>query len=91
VNISATHPPTHGYVPGARADTVDTQAAALEYVDRQLPSLFGSLRERGRGGMAYLLSDHGTLFGEDSFTGHRIGHPAVWTVPYGEYAWEPQP
>ena len=31
-----------------------------------------------------VCSDHGTLYGEDGFTGHRIGHPAVWTVPYAD-------
>jgi hypothetical protein len=35
-----------------------------------------------------LMSDHGTLFGEEGWTGHRIGHPAVWTVPYAEFTWE---
>ena len=29
-------------------------------------------------------SDHGTLYGEQGFTGHRVGHPAVWTVPYAQ-------
>lgn len=91
VNISATHPPTHGYVPGARGDSVATQMAALEYVDRRLPPLFASLKVRGRGGIAYLMSDHGTLFGDDGYTGHRVGHPLVWTVPYAEVAWEPRP
>lgn len=89
VNLSATHPPTHGYLPGARGDSIASQTAALAYVDRQLPPLFAALRERGRGGSAYLMSDHGTLFGEDGFTGHRVGHPAVWTVPYGECVWNP--
>ncbi|HEX5443981.1 MAG TPA: STM4013/SEN3800 family hydrolase [Pirellulales bacterium] len=87
LNISATHPPTHGYVRGACCDSVETQTAALEYVDRQLPPLFASLIDRGRGGVAYLMSDHGTLFGEDGWTGHRVGHPVVWTVPYAEVAW----
>lgn len=89
MNISATHPPTHGYLRGARGDSVATQSAALEYVDRRLPPLFAALQRRGRGGMAYLMSDHGTLFGEDGWTGHRVGHPDVWTVPYAEFSWEP--
>ena len=89
LNFSATHPPTHGYVPGARADSVETQAAALESVDRQLSPLLTALRCRGRRGFGFLMSDHGTTFGDDGFTGHRIGHPAVWTVPYGECAWGP--
>lgn len=88
VNLSATHPPTRGYVAGARQESVATQSAALEYVDSHLPPLFAALRQRGRRGQAYLMSDHGTLFGEDGWTGHRIGHPTVWTVPYAEYTWE---
>lgn len=91
VNVSATHPPTHGYVRGARCDSAATQAAALEYVDRQLPPLFAVLRQRPRGGIAYMMSDHGTLFGEDGWTGHRVGHPQVWTVPYAEVAWSASP
>lgn len=91
VNLSATHPPTRGYVPGATAESFETQLAALAYVDRHLPPLFSAWRERRRGGVAYLMSDHGTLFGEEGFTGHRVGHAAVWTVPYAKYEWEPQP
>lgn len=90
LNLSALHPPTHMYVTGARTDSVATQAAALAYVDQQLPPLFDALRQRGRGGIAYLMSDHGTLFGEDGYSGHRVGHPTVWTVPYAEHVWEPR-
>lgn len=32
-----------------------------------------------------VCSDHGTAYGEDGHTGHRIGHEVVWTVPYGEF------
>ena len=91
VNLSALHPPTHMYLPGARGDSPESQTAALEYVDRQLPPLLDALRQRGRGGTGYLMSDHGTTFGEDGYCGHRIGHPVVWTVPYGECRWEPTP
>jgi hypothetical protein len=91
LNISATHPPTHGYLRGARGDSIATQTAAFEYVDRCLPPLFDTLRERGRGGRAYLMSDHGTLFGEEGWVGHRVSHPLVWTVPYAELAWETTP
>lgn len=88
LNVSATHPPTRGYLPGATAESVETQLAALAYVDSQLPPLWAALRARGRAGTGYLMSDHGTLFGEDGWQGHRVGHPTVWTVPYGEVAWE---
>ena len=89
LNVSALHSPTRMYLKGARADSVETQAAALAYVDQQLPPLFEALRRRGRGGVAYLMSDHGTLFGDDGYSGHRVGHPIVWTVPYAEHVWEP--
>jgi hypothetical protein len=91
LNISATHPPTHGYLRGSRGDSVATQTAALEYVDRHLGPLFATLLKRGRGGIGYLMSDHGTLFGEEGWTGHRVSHPAVWTVPYAELEWGPLP
>ena len=87
VNISATHPPTRLYLSGAREESVETQAAALAYVDRQLPPLFAVLRERSRPGRAFVMSDHGTLFGDDGFVGHRVAHPAVWNVPYAETRW----
>lgn len=90
VNLSALHPPTRMYLPGAGEESTATQAAALEYVDRHLPALFAALQARGRGGTGYLMSDHGTAFGDDGYNGHRIGHAVVWTVPYGECRWEPR-
>ncbi len=91
VNLSALHSPTHIYVKGATIDSVETQAAALAYVDQQIPPLFTALARRRRGGVAYLMSDHGTLFGEDGYTGHRIAHPRIWEIPYAEHSWEPLP
>lgn len=91
LNVSATHAPTRIYLrEGAResvGESVDTQRAALAYVDRQLPPLFRALRQRRRPGRAFLMSDHGTLFGEEGIHGHRVAHPAVWNVPYGECCW----
>ena len=26
-----------------------------------------------------------TAYGEDGYTGHRLGHSVVWTVPYAEF------
>lgn len=83
INISAIHQPNRHYVPGAEHDNVATHAAALRYVDSQLPILLAALARR-RGAFLIACSDHGTLYGEEGFTGHRVGHPAVWTVPYGE-------
>jgi hypothetical protein len=83
MNVSALHQPNCMYVPGATRDTIETHAAALEYVDGQLPPLFAALQRRGLT-LAIICSDHGTAYGEDGYTGHRIGHPVVWTVPYAE-------
>jgi hypothetical protein len=88
LNVSATHPPTFGYIRGAKQDSVETQDAALTYVDRHIAPLFEALRGRERRVRAFLMSDHGTLFGEDGYRGHRVGHEAVWNVPYGECRWE---
>jgi hypothetical protein len=88
LNVSATHPPTMGYLPGSRHDTIESQVAALSYADQQLPPLLQAMKRRNRGLKGYLMSDHGTLFGEDGFYGHRVGHPLVWTVPYGEFVLE---
>lgn len=90
LNVSALHPPTHIYLKPARVDSTESQQAALAYVDQQLPPLFEAMKHRGRGGIAYLMSDHGTLFGVEGYTGHRVAHPIVWAVPYAEHAWEPR-
>ncbi len=83
VNISACHPPHAMYLPGATQDSAASQQAALAHVDQQLPRLFTALQRRAPV-LAILCADHGTAFGEDGYTGHRIGHPSVWTVPYAE-------
>lgn len=90
VNLAALHPPTTCYLPGETTDSCDTQQAALEYVDRQLPPLFAALRRRGSG-FGILCSDHGTAFGDDGYVGHRLAHPVVWNVPYAEFTWEREP
>ena len=46
VNVSAIHQPNCGYVPGKEADDLQSHAAALEYVDSQVPALFEALRVR---------------------------------------------
>jgi len=83
INISAIHQPNCHYVPGMKKDDLTTHAAALRYVDSQLPVLVEALQRRADT-LFIACSDHGTLYGEDGFTGHRVGHPAVWTVPYAE-------
>lgn len=84
INVSALHQPNRGYIPGAPADDVTTHAAALQYVDSQLPPLFSALRRRGPS-LCLVMSDHGTCYGEDGYVGHRVAHPLVWTVPYAEF------
>jgi hypothetical protein len=83
LNISALHQPNCHYLPGRTHDDVDTQAAALAYVDAQLGPLFECLRRRAPL-LAVLCSDHGTAYGEDGYVGHRLAHPVVWDVPYAE-------
>lgn len=86
VNVSAIHQPNHFYLAGGPPhDTLESHAAALEYVDRQLPQLVGALR---RPTFGFVLSDHGTCYGDDGFQGHRLAHPAVWSVPLAEFTLE---
>ncbi|MDQ3367653.1 MAG: STM4013/SEN3800 family hydrolase [Myxococcota bacterium] len=84
LNVSALHQPNHFYLAGGAArDTRESHAAALRYVDAHLPRLLTALAARGP---AFLIacSDHGTLYGEDGYVGHRVAHPIVSTVPYAE-------
>lgn len=84
INVSALHQPNYFYSTSAGPDTVESHAAALRYVDSQLPILLTALRQRQRPAFCIFTSDHGTTYGEDGWTGHRLAHPLVWTVPYGE-------
>ncbi|MDF9816604.1 hypothetical protein M2266_005835 [Streptomyces sp. SPB162] len=87
VNVSALHQPNWFHLPGATreaGDSRETHAAALEYVDRHIGRLFAAASSR-RPCFAIVCSDHGTTYGDDGFTGHRLGHEAVWTVPYAHF------
>lgn len=84
VNVSALHQPNCLYVDGASQDSPATQQAALSYVDTQLPRLIEAMRQRASL-FAIVCSDHGTTYGEDGYTGHRLAHPVVWDVPYAEF------
>jgi hypothetical protein len=84
VNVSATHPPHGHYLEPGGPDSPDSQAAALAYVDAQLPALFDALRPRGRW-FCLFMADHGEAHGEDGRHGHRIAHPSVTTVPYAHF------
>jgi hypothetical protein len=89
LNVSALHQPNRHHLPGAAKDNRDSHAAALRYVDRQLPRLFGLATRRGRPCFTIMCSDHGTAYGEDGHVGHRIGHDVVWTVPYAHFTLQP--
>ncbi|MEU0546046.1 STM4013/SEN3800 family hydrolase [Nocardia sp. NPDC005978] len=87
VNVSALHQPNWFHLPGATraaGDSRETHAAALEYVDRHIGRLFAAVSARRRC-FAIVCSDHGTAYGDDGFTGHRLGHESVWTVPYAQF------
>jgi arylsulfatase A-like enzyme len=87
LNVSALHQPNHFYLGGLEAsstrDTLASHAAALRYVDAHIAKLFDVLGRRGPL-FAILCSDHGTMYGEDGFVGHRLAHPTVTNVPYAE-------
>ena len=88
INVSALHQPNCIFMPGSQEDSPQTQQAALAYVDRQLPPLFTTLQQRAPT-LVIICSDHGTAYGEDGYTGHRLGHEVVWTVPYAEFILPP--
>lgn len=83
LNVSALHQPNCLFTPGATVDTPETQGRALAYVDGELPRLWNAMRRRGDV-LCVICSDHGTAYGEEGFTGHRLSHPVVWEVPYAE-------
>ncbi|MGW6741248.1 STM4013/SEN3800 family hydrolase [Streptomyces sp. NPDC055025] len=87
VNVAALHQPNWFHLPGATREAGDsraTHAAALEYVDRHIGRLFAAASSRRRC-FTIVCSDHGTTYGDDGWTGHRLGHEAVWTVPYAHF------
>jgi len=81
INIAALHQPNCHYIEGATFDTADSQRAALAYVDAALGPLLAAVKARAPT-LLIICSDHGTAYGDDGYTGHRIGHPTVWDVPY---------
>lgn len=84
INVSALHQPNCMYVEGCQVDSVQTQIAALAYVDSCLADLWSALRRRAAS-LCILTSDHGTAYGEDGYWGHRLSHPVIWQVPYAEF------
>ncbi len=85
INVSALHQPNHFYVPGRTDDDLASHRAALRYVDGALQPLFDAFLSRAGPTDAFVFSDHGTLYGEDGYTGHRVGHPLVYTVPFARF------
>ena len=83
INVSALHQPNCIFLKGATRDNLDSHAAALAYVDSQLPPLFAAMQRRAAV-LAIVCSDHGTAYGEDGYVGHRAAHEVIWTVPYTE-------
>lgn len=84
LNVSATHRPTNIYLDWDELDSLESHAAALQYVDSQLAPLFESFALR-RNTFVIVCSDHGTAYGEDGFYGYRVSHPVVMTVPYSHF------
>ena len=84
INFSAIHYPNCHYLPGKRADDLETHAAALRHIDQQLPRLFDAFQRRGNT-LVIAFSDHGTCYGEDGYRYHCISHENVYTVPYKHF------
>ena len=84
INIAALHRPNHLLTPGADRDSAATMRTALAAVDAALDPLFADCDQRGPW-CGIICSDHGEAYGEDGWHGHRLAHPTVWDVPYGEF------
>lgn len=84
INFSAIHYPNCHYVKGKMKDDKESHAAALQYIDSQLPRLFQAFQKRSNT-LVIALSDHGTCYGEDGYEYHCISHETVYTVPYKHF------
>lgn len=84
LNVSAIHQPNWFYGAEQGPDTLETHGAALVAVDRALAPLINRMKQRAPT-LAIVCSDHGHAYGDDGYTGHRIGHEVVWTVPYADF------
>jgi hypothetical protein len=90
INVSAIHQPNYFYrhddadICKHQHDDLDSHAAALRYVDTQLNPLLETCKKR-RNTMFFICSDHGTTYGEDGYSGHRLAHEHVWTVPFAQF------
>ncbi len=87
INVSAIHQPNWFYLDEAthkKQDSLESHAAALQYVDSQLKILFAAFQSK-RDTFCIVCSDHGTAYGEGDFWGHRLAHPTVWEVPMATF------
>ena len=85
LNVDAIHYPNYFYLDGASGDSLESHAAALRYVDRELGRLFDGWKAKRGETFVICCSDHGTCYGEDGCQFHGINHPAVNTVPYKHF------
>lgn len=100
INVSAIHGPNYFYLDkykdnkdgynakknilASEFDCVESQQAALSYVDKALKPLFDYMKKRNRT-FCIVTSDHGTCYGEDGYEGHNLAHEVVWTIPYKHF------
>ena len=84
INVAAMHQPNWFYGSSEPQDTLQTHRAALIAVDQALHSFLAFCRERSKT-FCIVCSDHGTAYGEQGYTGHRLAHEVVWNVPYAEF------
>ncbi len=84
LNVSAIHQPNCIFHATETSDSCLTQKHALAYVDSCLGELLEVMRRRSSV-FCIICSDHGTTYGEDGFTGHRLAHQVVLEVPYVDF------
>lgn len=84
INVAAIHQPNYFYSRTENFDDVESHAAALRYVDQQLPVLMEAVKLKGSC-FCIFCSDHGTAYGENEHWGHRNGHATVMEVPYAHF------
>lgn len=84
INVSAIHQPNYFYAREEKHDDLESHAAALRYVDSQLPLLMNAVQKKGDC-FCIFCSDHGTAYGEERHWGHRNGHSSVMEVPYTHF------
>ncbi|WP_229208165.1 STM4013/SEN3800 family hydrolase [Duganella sp. Root198D2] len=88
LNVAAIHKPNRVYLRGCKADNLESHAAALRYVDRELEPLLAACAARAPT-FVIICSDHGSAYGEAGFQGHRLAHETVWNVPYAHFFLNP--